>query len=372
MKKNKIIAIIASTVMAAVTCAAMNSFAATYVAPELEQVQDTTKVMIVYNFTSWDTIHSQAEAAYEEYIAEIGPNAEPERDVFDEFEQKELEQRRTTRESIASEIGFSLDEASYCRDDPDFEPVMVCTLTSEQIVAAETNDLIIAIADLSLGEWFTPKTYETVNLTDEGAIKLRGTVYFEHEDKDVIYSAVEEKVTALKAYLEKQYNDITWSRIMDFYELNCIWYMGDNAQKSITDSAMAALGITDEDIICRTEGRAGIVIEACKQTFEELKNCSFVTEVVYYDPDEQMPTDMPIEEIMTIPPPDDFGSILPGDANCDYKLNLNDAVAVLQYIALPEKYPLTSQGQINADCDGNPGITGGDALWIQQQDAENI
>ena len=58
-----------------------------------------------------------------------------------------------------------------------------------------------------------------------------------------------------------------------------------------------------------------------------------------------------------------------GDANSDSTLTLNDAVAVLQNIALPAKYPLTPQGKFNADCDGVDGISGGDALWIQQKDA---
>ena len=58
-----------------------------------------------------------------------------------------------------------------------------------------------------------------------------------------------------------------------------------------------------------------------------------------------------------------------GDANDDNDLTLNDAVAVLQNIALPAKYPLTPQGKFNADCDGKAGISGGDALWIQMKDA---
>lgn len=58
-----------------------------------------------------------------------------------------------------------------------------------------------------------------------------------------------------------------------------------------------------------------------------------------------------------------------GDANGDGKLNLNDAVAVLQNIALPEKYHLAPQERYNADCDGSDGISGGDALWIQQKNA---
>ncbi len=58
-----------------------------------------------------------------------------------------------------------------------------------------------------------------------------------------------------------------------------------------------------------------------------------------------------------------------GDANCDGKVNVADAVAILQYIANQTKYPLTDEGMINADVDGEPGITGGDSVVIQKIDA---
>ena len=58
-----------------------------------------------------------------------------------------------------------------------------------------------------------------------------------------------------------------------------------------------------------------------------------------------------------------------GDANCDGKLTVADAVAVLQFIANKEKYPLSDEGQENADVDGVRGITGGDAIVIQKMDA---
>ena len=58
-----------------------------------------------------------------------------------------------------------------------------------------------------------------------------------------------------------------------------------------------------------------------------------------------------------------------GDANSDGKVNVADAVAVLQYIANKEKYPLTDEERENADCDGVAGITGGDAIAIQKADA---
>ena len=58
-----------------------------------------------------------------------------------------------------------------------------------------------------------------------------------------------------------------------------------------------------------------------------------------------------------------------GDANGDDKVNVADAVAVLQFIANKEKYPMSEQEQDNADCDGTPGITGSDAIAIQKADA---
>ena len=60
-----------------------------------------------------------------------------------------------------------------------------------------------------------------------------------------------------------------------------------------------------------------------------------------------------------------------GNANCDDKVNLNDAVAILQYVALPAKYPLTEQGLLNADVvdNGTSGVNGTDALALQMVDA---
>ena len=70
-----------------------------------------------------------------------------------------------------------------------------------------------------------------------------------------------------------------------------------------------------------------------------------------------------------------FGSAGPvapassGDANLDGVINVSDAVAVLQYITNGEKYPLSAKARKNADCDGDTGITGNDAIMIQKYDA---
>ncbi|MBR2284061.1 MAG: endo-1,4-beta-xylanase [Ruminococcus sp.] len=61
-----------------------------------------------------------------------------------------------------------------------------------------------------------------------------------------------------------------------------------------------------------------------------------------------------------------------GDANEDSKINMADAVAVLQNLANGTKYPLTPQGEINADCDGDTGITGNDAITILRVESGEI
>ena len=61
-----------------------------------------------------------------------------------------------------------------------------------------------------------------------------------------------------------------------------------------------------------------------------------------------------------------------GDANCDNKVTIADAVAILQHIGNRDKYGLTPAGEANADVDGEAGITAKDALTIQQLDANLI
>jgi hypothetical protein len=58
-----------------------------------------------------------------------------------------------------------------------------------------------------------------------------------------------------------------------------------------------------------------------------------------------------------------------GDANGDSKINVADAVAVMQYISNHTKYALTATALANADCDGVAGISGNDAIMIQKMDA---
>ena len=64
-----------------------------------------------------------------------------------------------------------------------------------------------------------------------------------------------------------------------------------------------------------------------------------------------------------------IGSLI-GDANLDNKVSVSDAVAILQYIANKDKYPLTDVAVDNADVYARgDGVTARDALSIQRLDA---
>lgn len=61
-----------------------------------------------------------------------------------------------------------------------------------------------------------------------------------------------------------------------------------------------------------------------------------------------------------------------GDANCDGKVSLADALAILQFVANETKYPLTEQGMTNAETYGNDGITAKDALAVQMYETGEV
>ena len=85
------------------------------------------------------------------------------------------------------------------------------------------------------------------------------------------------------------------------------------------------------------------------------------------------PTTAPPTEPTTAPPTGGE-PVAWGDANVDGKVDLTDAVAILQYVALPAKYDLTATGEINADVvdNGTSGVNASDALAIQMLDAKLI
>lgn len=112
-------------------------------------------------------------------------------------------------------------------------------------------------------------------------------------------------------------------------------------------------------------------------SFEEVNDAAAITEKItlYADdklvwgvePDGTKPDSNDVEE-----PDSDFEY---GDANCDGKVTLADAVLIMQALGNPdlynvggsEKNAMTKQGAANADCnEPGSGITNIDALTIQK------
>lgn len=64
---------------------------------------------------------------------------------------------------------------------------------------------------------------------------------------------------------------------------------------------------------------------------------------------------------------------LSGDADCDNRVTINDAVLIMQSIANPDKYQLTEQGIVNADVFGDgDGVTISDATAIMEMVASHM
>ena len=68
-----------------------------------------------------------------------------------------------------------------------------------------------------------------------------------------------------------------------------------------------------------------------------------------------------------------ISSIVYGDANCDGKVSIADATAILQALGNNDSFALTKQGELNADViDAGGGLSAADAVAIQAVDAKLI
>lgn len=67
---------------------------------------------------------------------------------------------------------------------------------------------------------------------------------------------------------------------------------------------------------------------------------------------------------------DDIKVNLIGDANCDGVVDLADATSIIQHIGNEDRYGLSEQGRLNADCyNMGDGVTGMDAIAVQKLEA---
>lgn len=84
-------------------------------------------------------------------------------------------------------------------------------------------------------------------------------------------------------------------------------------------------------------------------------------------------TDTTTTTTTTVPGTTGNDDIKYGDSNEDGKVNISDAVLIMQSIANPDEFKLTNQGKLNADVYNNgDGVTNNDALIIQYVELKTL
>lgn len=168
----------------------------------------------------------------------------------------------------------------------------------------------------------------------------------------------------------------------------CVGYMGDEWTNIEWDGKIGADGklTVDVDISTIPESvtSAQIQIWWCDDENGEMTEYKFKTDAVE-DPVTTTTTEPVVttttksDEVVattttTAPPidvPDDVHAIY-GDANCDGRVSIADATAILQALGNADKYALSAQGTVNADVNGVVGVSADDAIVIQKIDARLI
>ena len=168
-------------------------------------------------------------------------------------------------------------------------------------------------------------------------------------------------------YVEIKFDDYTIANSGKKYQFTVGMYYGDKWDPS-NDSSYDGLTIFKED-----DAFFGTGNEVKAEGICVYDNGVFVGGV---EPDGSVP-EKP-EEPATDPTPNptkpsDEPLYYLGDANCDGKVTIADSTAILQSLGNPDKYGLSKQGVINADCcDPGDGVRPSDALAIQKIDAKII
>ena len=136
-------------------------------------------------------------------------------------------------------------------------------------------------------------------------------------------------------------------------------------------------GVTIEKVVLHKDGSSTPVVTqaptAAPTTAAPTTTVTTTTTQAPTQPPQTQPTQpqqtQPTQPQQTQPAQNQPTATKYGDANEDGKVNIADAVAILQYVANASKYALTETGKANADIDGQAGITGTDAIVIQKLDA---
>ena len=159
----------------------------------------------------------------------------------------------------------------------------------------------------------------------------------------------------------------------------CVGYMGDEWislewEGIIPDSGKLEVAV-DISKIPASITSAQIQIWWCDDTEAEMTVYNFGAPDVTTTTKPVVTTTTKSDEVIvtttvTVVPPVDVPVSKYGDANCDSKITIADATAILQAIGNADKYALSEQGTANADVNGEAGLTIDDAIVIMKIDAK--
>ena len=114
---------------------------------------------------------------------------------------------------------------------------------------------------------------------------------------------------------------------------------------------------------------AATLFDGDATTFDDIKKSAAEINADFKFADESTKPTEPPTEPSTVIPSDKPSDTLYGDANCDSRVTIADATAILQYIGNADSFALSEQGMANADVNGESGISADDAVVIQKIDA---
>ena len=199
------------------------------------------------------------------------------------------------------------------------------------------------------------------------------TRYYDPESGEGRELTVDDAQKIYEAFKEKGWVDNGWIKDFKFRAAYCTYSMGSFAYGYIT-----AYEIENKDIL---EKYVSENVLNCHLEEENFSGKSIVkvvpdyeiSSIDHFNLSEQIWKDTGVstrfyilEGTNTLSEGDvDLMNNTPGDANENGKLDMADAVYIMQCCSNPDEYRLTAQGRYNADFN-NDGITNEDALTVQK------
>ncbi|MCM1132210.1 MAG: cohesin domain-containing protein [Ruminococcus flavefaciens] len=246
----------------------------------------------------------------------------------------------------------------------------VCSL-APAFAADETVQISVGSTTAEAGEQFTVD----VSIADIPSEGIQGCQFTLDFDSSVITIDSVEKGTLLDSVTSDPTSSVlpSFNSITNNKEgtVNLIWATSVNEDAYLLKGEGVFCTITGTVSAGAESGTTEIkVVPTNRETFTDSGVSNEDIDVVYNKNGEKVRCNVEtVNGVITIGSGESSqpsGKYLKGDANEDGAVDVADAAAIIQSLGNKDKYALSEQGAINAECDGVPGITGMDAIRIQQ------